>query len=168
MSFTDLLRYIWAPNVGLSLSSTSNTPKTSVRNVIITLQGLIQDDICPGTIITPYLGWLCGGGIMEPGKSFYQLRPRYWINSCILPIKGDFSRDNYKRSLNLKQEQRSDISIKIGNEPITQVQSAKLLGMTFESNQKWAEHIYGTGGIVPSLSVLNSYWRSVMVCYLKN
>ena len=74
-----------------------------------------------------------------------------------MPIKGDFSRDNYKRSLNLKQEQRSDISIKIGNEPITQVQSAKLLGMTFESNQKWAEHIYGTGGIVPSLSVLNSY-----------
>ena len=33
-----------------------------------------------------------------------------------------------------------------------QAQYAKLLGMTFDSSQKWNEHIYGTGGLIPSLN----------------
>ena len=35
---------------------------------------------------------------------------------------------------------------------MNQSHSAKLLGMTFESSQKWVEHIYGTGGLIPSLN----------------
>ena len=34
------------------------------------------------------------------------------------------------------------ISIKIGKEEVFEVLNAKLLGMTFENNQKWNEHIY--------------------------
>ena len=44
--------------------------------------------------------------------------------------------------LNLKQEQDQEIIIKIGKEVIERVHSAKLLGITFESSQKWAEDIY--------------------------
>ena len=42
--------------------------------------------------------------------------------------------------------------ILIGKEIVIQEKSAKLLGMTFESNQKWTEHIYGSGGLLSSLN----------------
>ena len=54
--------------------------------------------------------------------------------------------------LNHKFEIGNETSINIGNDVIKQVQSAKLLGITFEGNQKWSEHIFGTGGIVSSLN----------------
>ena len=42
--------------------------------------------------------------------------------------------------------------ILIGKEIVIQEKSAKLLGMTFESNQNWTEHIYGSGGLLSSLN----------------
>ena len=54
--------------------------------------------------------------------------------------------------LNQKFDAENEISIKIGKEVVVQVNSAKLLGMTFESNSKWTEHIYGTGGLLASLN----------------
>ena len=43
-------------------------------------------------------------------------------------------------------------TIKIGNELVRQEKSAKLLGITFEGNQKWSDHIFGTGGILANLN----------------
>ena len=54
--------------------------------------------------------------------------------------------------LNLKKKKDGPIIINIGKEQITQVQSAKLLGMKMEDNQEWKEHIKGAGGIIPSLN----------------
>ena len=54
--------------------------------------------------------------------------------------------------INLKFDPLNEISVKIGNEYVNQSHSAKLLVMTFESSQKWVEHIYGTGGLIPSLN----------------
>ena len=45
-------------------------------------------------------------------------------------------------------------TIQIGKDVITQEKSAKLLGMTFEGNQKWTEHIFGTGGLLSNLNQL--------------
>ena len=45
-----------------------------------------------------------------------------------------------------------DIKIKIGKDEITQVNHAKLLGITFDDNQKWNSQIFGKGGIVSSLN----------------
>ena len=53
--------------------------------------------------------------------------------------------------LNHKFTIGEEITVKIGNEVIKQVKSAKLLGITFEGNQKWHEHIFGTGGVIASL-----------------
>ena len=39
--------------------------------------------------------------------------------------------------LNQKFDPINEIKIKIGKEEVVQVNSAKMLGMTFESNQKW-------------------------------
>ena len=54
----------------------------------------------------------------------------------------------------LNQRERKDevISIKIGNEPVQQEKSAKLLGITFDSNQGWKNQIYGTGGVIMALN----------------
>ena len=54
--------------------------------------------------------------------------------------------------INQKFDPNHEINIKIGKEVVVQVNSAKLLGMTFESNQKWVEHIHGTGGLLSSLN----------------
>ena len=54
--------------------------------------------------------------------------------------------------LNHKFNHEDKILLKIGKENVEQVQNAKLLGMIFDSNQKWTEHIYGTGGLIPSLN----------------
>ena len=54
----------------------------------------------------------------------------------------------------LNQKVRKDevITIKIGNEQVSQDKSAKLLGVTFDSNQGWKTQIYGTGGVIMSLN----------------
>ena len=54
----------------------------------------------------------------------------------------------------LNQKGRKDelISIRIGNEIVYQEKSAKLLGMTFDSNQAWQSQIYGSGGTIMSLN----------------
>ena len=54
--------------------------------------------------------------------------------------------------LNHKFNHEEKILLKVGKENVEQVQNAKLLGMIFDSNQKWTEHIYGTGGLIPSLN----------------
>ena len=54
--------------------------------------------------------------------------------------------------LNLKPESVEMCEILIGKEIVIQEKSAKLLGMRFESNQKWTEHIYGSGGLLSSLN----------------
>ena len=45
--------------------------------------------------------------------------------------------------LNVKTGNPLDLTINIGNVVVSQVKSAKLMGMTFENNSKWSEHIYG-------------------------
>ena len=54
--------------------------------------------------------------------------------------------------LNLGRNDKKDISIRIGKDEIHQVNQAKLLGITFDDNQKWDSQINGKGGIVSSLS----------------
>ena len=54
--------------------------------------------------------------------------------------------------LNQKPEPVDMCEILIGKEIIVQEKSAKLLGVTFEWNQKWSEHIYGSGGLLSSLN----------------
>ena len=54
--------------------------------------------------------------------------------------------------VNYKHDKESSISIKVGNETITQSKPAKLLGMTFNENQHWNSHIYGKGGDTSSLN----------------
>ena len=61
--------------------------------------------------------------------------------------------------LNLKNNQ-PPIQIQIGNETITQENSAKLLGMTMESNCEWQSHISGTGGLIPMLN------KRIMVVFI--
>ena len=52
----------------------------------------------------------------------------------------------------LNQKERKDeiISIKIGNDYVSQEKSAKLLGVTFDANQGWKTQIYGPGGVIMS------------------
>ena len=52
--------------------------------------------------------------------------------------------------LNYKSKPGEEISIKIENEVIKQEKSAKLL--TFDENQGWKTHIYGTGGLISQLN----------------
>ena len=54
--------------------------------------------------------------------------------------------------LNLAKSDMKEIKIKIGKDEITQVNHAKLLGITFDDNQKWNSQIFGKGGIVSSLN----------------
>ena len=44
------------------------------------------------------------------------------------------------------------IKIKVGDTEVTQVHSAKLLGMQIDDNQEWSSQITGQGGIVASLN----------------
>ena len=53
--------------------------------------------------------------------------------------------------LNLRKNLRK-IQITVGNEKVTQENSAKLLGMTLESSGDWNAHITGTGGLIPMLN----------------
>ena len=55
--------------------------------------------------------------------------------------------------LNLKkQTDESATDIKIGDSTISRQKHAKLLGMTFQDNLKWHEHIHGKGGVISSLN----------------
>ena len=55
--------------------------------------------------------------------------------------------------LNLKQDlTTSPISITIGNEQILAESSAKLLGVTLDSDQKWKTQIQGKGGVISNLN----------------
>ena len=53
--------------------------------------------------------------------------------------------------INLKN-QSDPVQIKIGGEIITQESNAKLLGITFDDDQKWQSQISGKGGILSSLN----------------
>ena len=54
--------------------------------------------------------------------------------------------------LNQRQRKEEIVSIKIGNEIVNQEKSAKLLGVSFDSNQGWKTQIYGSGGVIMSLN----------------
>ena len=54
--------------------------------------------------------------------------------------------------LNLKGKKNELCSLRIGNEIVYQEKSAKLLGLTFDSNQAWQTQIYGSGGTIMSLN----------------
>ena len=54
--------------------------------------------------------------------------------------------------LNNRDKDQTPIQIHIGSEMVTQEQSAKLLGVTFNAKQKWNDHIHGTGGLLSSLN----------------
>ena len=56
--------------------------------------------------------------------------------------------------LNLKKEQnRENITIKIGSTEVKAEQQAKLLGVTLNNNnQKWSSQIKGVGGMISSLN----------------
>ena len=63
-----------------------------------------------------------------------------------------------------KQDAKKDkITIKVGNENITQERNAKLLGVTIDDNQKWHTQIYGKGGLLSSLNT-----RLFMIRRLRN
>ena len=54
--------------------------------------------------------------------------------------------------LNQGKVEELDIEINIGKEKISQVPSAKLLGITFDDDLKWKSQIYGKGGFIPTLN----------------
>ena len=54
--------------------------------------------------------------------------------------------------LNQKHKKEEKIQINIGNTSVKQENSAKLLGITFDSNQGWKSQIYGPGGMIMSLN----------------
>ena len=56
--------------------------------------------------------------------------------------------------LNLKKKDKQDgpITVKIGNEIVTQVESANLLGVTFNEKQDWKNQIHGPKGIILDLN----------------
>ena len=54
--------------------------------------------------------------------------------------------------LNVGKSITQNIKIKIGKDEITQVNHAKLLGITFDDNQRWNSQILGKGGILSALN----------------
>ena len=54
--------------------------------------------------------------------------------------------------LNVGKYITQNIKIKIGKDEITQVNHAKLLGITFDDNQRWNSQILGKGGILSALN----------------
>ena len=54
--------------------------------------------------------------------------------------------------MNNKCKQTKTVKLNIAGHQIENQQSAKLLGMKFEENLKWNEHINGIGGVVSSLN----------------
>ena len=88
-----------------------------------------------------------GGGAEKNGRGCQKCLTIYGVNGLVANPK--------KTSLIiLNQKVRKDevIKIKIGNDYVSQEKSAKLLGVTFDSNQGWKTQIYGSGGVVMSLN----------------
>ena len=54
--------------------------------------------------------------------------------------------------INLQSNTQMPITIRVGKEIVTQEQSANLLGMKFDQDQKWKSPIFGKGGLIPSLN----------------
>ena len=48
--------------------------------------------------------------------------------------------------------EEKNITINIGKESISQVENAKLLGITFDDNLKWKSQISGKGGVLSCLN----------------
>ena len=59
---------------------------------------------------------------------------------------------NFIIILNSKSDTQTKVQVRIGNEIVTQEESAKLLGITFNANQKWKNQIHGKGGVLSSLN----------------
>ena len=56
---------------------------------------------------------------------------------------------NNKNGSTINQDK---ITVKIGKDSITQEDSAKLLGLTFNDKQNWTNQIHNKGGVIPSLN----------------
>ena len=55
--------------------------------------------------------------------------------------------------MNLKGEDlKKKIEVKIGSETIEPQSNARLLGMQFQNDLNWSEHIHGKGGVISSLN----------------
>ena len=54
--------------------------------------------------------------------------------------------------LNNKTEEKEVQTIKIGNTVVSQVPSAKLLGIVMDEDQSWTSQITGSGGMILSLN----------------
>ena len=57
--------------------------------------------------------------------------------------------------LNVKNMDNSEVELKIGETLIKGQSSAKLLGMKFEDNQKWREHVQGKNGVISALNSIS-------------
>ena len=64
--------------------------------------------------------------------------PKKWIQKC---------RFHYLCGLMLFNTTRKNITIKVGKVYVSQVNEAKLLGMTIDDRQSWKPHIIGTKGL---------------------
>ena len=53
--------------------------------------------------------------------------------------------------LNNGKTEEHELNIRIGKETIAQVAHVKLLGVTFDENQKWNSQVYGKGGVISCL-----------------
>ena len=53
---------------------------------------------------------------------------------------------------NAKNLDNAEVELKIGETTIKKQSSAKLLGMKFEDNQKWREHVQGKNGVISALN----------------
>ena len=90
--------------------------------------------------------------LVRPGKLFQMPKT---MNSLVKIHNPGLVANPKKTSLlilNLHHKEGESIQIKVGNDIITRVDNAKLLGMTFEDNQKWKEHINCTSGVISSLN----------------
>ena len=88
-----------------------------------------------------------GGGAEKNGRGCQKCLTIYGVNGLVANPK--------KTSLIiLNQKVRKDevIKIKFGNDYVSHEKSAKLLGVTFDSNQGWKTQIYGSGGVIMSLN----------------
>ena len=54
--------------------------------------------------------------------------------------------------INNKTQNEIPTQIKVGKAVMTQEKHAELLGLTIDDNQEWKTHIYGKGGLIPSLN----------------
>ena len=62
------------------------------------------------------------------------------------PSKAAFLLLNDKKKSS-DEENTTNITFNIGNVDVKRESAAKLLGMKFEENLKWNEHIHGKGGV---------------------